>query len=55
MTTSSAKAMLTWMKLTDEAVGVVVANDGHGLIMIDDFSPVEWEMCVGSLMGSTKA
>ena len=38
MTTRSVKAMLSRMRLTDEDVGVVVANDGHGLIMIDDFS-----------------
>ena len=30
--------MLSIMKLTDETVGVVVANDGQGIIIIDDFS-----------------
>ena len=38
MTTISAKARLSWMKLTDEDVGVVVANGGQGLITIDDFA-----------------
>ena len=36
MTTRSAKAMLSRMKLTYEAVGVFITNDGQGLIMIDD-------------------
>ena len=31
-------AMLSIMKLTDEALGVVVAKDGQGIIIIDDFS-----------------
>ena len=30
--------MLSWMKLEDEAVGVVVANDYQGIIMIDNFA-----------------
>ena len=30
--------VLDLMKLTDEEVGVVVANDGQGLITIDDFA-----------------
>ena len=30
--------MLSRMKLIDEAVAVVVANDEQGLIKIDDFS-----------------
>ena len=38
MTTRSVKAMLSQMKLTDEVVGVVVANYGQGLITIGDFS-----------------
>ena len=37
MATKSVKAILYQMKLTDEDVGVVVANDGQGIIMIDDF------------------
>ena len=37
MSTRSAKAMLSIMKLADEAVGIVVANDGQGPITIDDF------------------
>ena len=36
MTTRSVKAMLSRMRLTDEDVGVVVANDGQELITIDD-------------------
>ena len=36
MTTRSAKAMLSRMKLTYEAVGVFITNDGQGLITIDD-------------------
>ena len=38
MATRIAKAMLAYMNLTDEAVGIVVTNDGQGLITIDDFS-----------------
>ena len=30
--------MLSRMRLTDEAFGVVVANDGQGIIKIDDFA-----------------
>ena len=30
--------MLSRIKLKDESVGVVVANDGQGLITIDDFA-----------------
>ena len=37
MTTIIAKEMLSRIKLIDEAVGVVVANDWQGLIMNDDF------------------
>ena len=36
--TRSVKAMLSIMKLTDESVGVVVANNGQGIITIDDFA-----------------
>ena len=32
------KAMLSIMKLTDKAVGVVVSNNGQGRITIDDFA-----------------
>ena len=38
MSTRSVKAMLSTMKLTDEAVGVVVANNGQGIITIDNFA-----------------
>ena len=38
MATRVAKAMLYIMKLTYEAVGVVVANFGQGLITINDFA-----------------
>ena len=38
MATKVAKAILSQMKLTDEAVGIVVGNDGQGLTTIDDFS-----------------
>ena len=38
MATSSEKVMLSWMKLIDKSVGVVVANYGQGLITIDDFA-----------------
>ena len=33
MAVRGEKAMLSWMKLIDEAVGVSVANDGQELIM----------------------
>ena len=36
--TKSAKMMSSRMKLTYEAVGVVVANNFQGIITIDDFS-----------------
>ena len=38
MTTRSAKAMLYRMKLIYEVVGVIVANDGQGIITINYFS-----------------
>ena len=38
MVTRGAKAMLSRMNLEDEAVGVVVTNNGQGLIKIDDFA-----------------
>ena len=38
MDTRAEKAMLSRMNLTDEAVGVVVANDGQGIITIDDLA-----------------
>ena len=38
MTTRSVKVMISRMKLIDEVVGVVFANDGWGLITIDDFA-----------------
>ena len=40
MNTRNAKAMLSKLKLTDESVGVVVSNDGQGLITVDDFAQV---------------
>ena len=36
--TRSAKLMLSWMNLTDEAGCLIISNDGQGLITIDDFS-----------------
>ena len=30
--------MLYRMKITDEFIGVVVANDGQGIISVDDFA-----------------
>ena len=41
MSTINAKTMLAQMKLTDEAVGAVVANDGQGLIKILNEKSVE--------------
>ena len=38
MATRNAKMMLAQMKLTYEAVGVVAASDGQGLLKIDDFT-----------------
>ena len=38
MATRNANTVLAWIKLTDEAVGAIVSNDGQGLIMIDGFS-----------------
>ena len=38
MATRNMKSMLSIMKLTDESVGVVVANNGQGIITIDDFA-----------------
>ena len=38
MATRGAKAMLSIMKLTDEAVGVVDAKYGQGVITIGDFA-----------------
>ena len=37
MTTRESNAMLSRMKLIDEAVAVVVANDEQGLIKMDGF------------------
>ena len=37
MATRITNAMLSRMKLKDEAIGVIVDNDGQGLIMIDNF------------------
>ena len=41
MSTINAKTMLAQMKLTDEAVGAIVANDGQGLIKILNEKSVE--------------
>ena len=38
MATRGAKAMLSIMNMTDEAIGVVVANDGQWITKIDDFA-----------------
>ena len=38
MVTRGSKAMLSRMNMADEAVGIVVANNGRGLIKIDDFA-----------------
>ena len=38
MATIGVKLMLSWMKLTDKAASVVVANDGQGVITIKDFA-----------------
>ena len=38
MTKRSAKVMLSRMKLTYETIGVVVTNDGQGLVTIDYFT-----------------
>ena len=37
MANRNEKTMLSWKNLTYESVGVIVANDGQGLIIIDDF------------------
>ena len=38
MATREAKAMLSRMKLTEEAVGVVVDKNGQGIVTNDDFT-----------------
>ena len=48
ITTRSAKAMLSWMKLIDKAFGVIISNDGQGIITIDDFTQLN-EKSVESL------
>ena len=47
MTTRSVKAMLSRMKLKDEAVGVVIANDGQRLITIEYFPQTNEEYVEG--------
>ena len=42
------KAMLSQTNMTDEAVSVVVANDGQGIIMIDNFAQLN-ENCLDGL------
>ena len=49
MTTRTAKAVLSWMKLKYEAGGVVVNNDSQGLIMIDHLSQLNEESVEGLL------
>ena len=41
MANRSVKAMLSRMKLTDEAVGVAVVNNGQGIITIDGFAQLK--------------
>ena len=48
MATRSANTMSSIMKLTDEAVGVVVTNNGKEIITIDDFAQLN-EKSVESL------
>ena len=48
MSTRGAKAMFSIIKLTYEAVVLVVANNGQGIITIDDFAPLN-EKSVESL------
>ena len=43
------KTMLAQMMLIYEAVGVVIANDGRGLILIDDFSQLNEKSVEGLL------
>ena len=38
MASRNTKMIIVKMKLTDEAVCVFFANDGQGIITIDDFS-----------------
>ena len=38
MTVNYANTMLVLINLIDETASVVIANDGHGLILIGDFS-----------------
>ena len=47
MTTRSAKAMLSWLNLTDESVGVIVANDGQEIIPIDDVAQLNEDSVEG--------
>ena len=49
MTTRSVKAMVSRMKLTDEAVGVVVANNSQGIITIDNFAQLNEKSTEGLL------
>ena len=41
MATRIVKAVLSRMKMIDEAADIVVTNDGQGLITIDEFSLLE--------------
>ena len=47
MATSGEKAVLYIMNLTDEAVGVVVSNDGQGLITIEYFAQLNEKSVAG--------
>ena len=49
MSTRGGKVMLSIMKLTDEAVGFVVDNDGLGLVTIDEFAQLNEKSVEGLL------
>ena len=48
-------AMLSIMNLKYEAVGAIVANNGQGIITIDDFTQLNEKIFVWSLTGYMKA
>ena len=47
MATRSAKAVLSIMNITDEAVGVFVANNGQRIITIDYLSHLNYKSVEG--------
>ena len=48
MATRGAKAMLSIMNMTDEAIGVVVVvNDGQWITKIDDFAQLNEKIVEG--------